>query len=160
VRAKRYLVRTAEERDVEAIVGLWREFVRFHQELDDRVRTRGGSADSFADLVRSLLESDRDRVIVAEAADGCLMGYAIGNDRDTALGRGPGRYGFVSDIYVDERHRREGVARALFSDLEHWFKERGLTSVELGVLHVNTVGQAFWRAQGLTDFVDRLWRDL
>jgi GNAT superfamily N-acetyltransferase len=160
VRAKRYAVRTAEERDVEAIVGLWREFVRFHQELDDRVRTRKGSADSFADQLRSLLESDRDRVAVAGTADGRLIGYAIGNDRDNAPVLGPARFGLVSDIYVDERHRREGVAKALFSDLEHWFKERGLTSVELGVLNVNALGQAFWRAQGFTDFVDRLRRDL
>jgi len=160
VRAMRYMVRTAEERDVEAIVGLWREFVRFHRELDDRVRTREGSADSFAALVRSLLESDRDRVAVAETAEGCLIGYAIGSDRDNPPVLGPERFGFVTDIYVDERHRREGVARALFSDLEHWFKKRGLTSVELGVLNVNTLGQAFWRAQGFRDFVDRLRRDL
>jgi ribosomal protein S18 acetylase RimI-like enzyme len=160
VRAVRYTVRTAEEGDVETIVGLWREFVRFHRELDDRVRTREGSADSFAAFVRSLVESDRDRVAVAESAEGCLIGYAIGSDRDNAPVLAPERFGLVSDIYVDERHRREGVARALFADLEDWFKERGLTSVELGVLHVNTLGQAFWRAQRFTDFVDRLRRDL
>jgi ribosomal protein S18 acetylase RimI-like enzyme len=160
VKAVAYAVRTAEERDVDAIVGLWHEFVNFHHELDGRLRRRRASRKRFATLVRSLLESDRDRVVVAETAEGRLIGYALGSDRDNAPVLEPERFGLVSDIYVDEGHRREGVAGALFSDLENWFRVRGLTSVELGVLHVNTLAQAFWRAQGFTDFVDRLRRDL
>ena len=153
-----YRVRTAEDRDVETIVGLWREFIHFHEELDDRLRTRGDSAEWFAAFLRSLLGSDRDRVVVAETAEGEVVGYAIGRDRGSVPIWEADRFAFVSDIYVDIRHRRRGVATALFGDLRDWFQKRGLASIELEVVHLNPVSQAFWRALGFTDFVDRLRR--
>lgn len=152
-----YRVRTARADDVEAIVGLWREFIRFHEELDDRVRMREGSVEWFADLVQSLLGSESDRVVMAETAEGKVVGYAIGRERERVPWE-PERFGFVSDIYVDIGHRRRGVATALFRDLRDWFEKRGLVSIEGDVLHLNPVSQAFWRALGFTDFLDRLRR--
>ena len=153
-----YRVRTAEDRDVDTIVALWREFMRFHQELDDRLRTREDSPERVAAFLRSLLGSDKDRVVVAETAEGEVIGYTIGRERENVPVLEPHRFGFVSDIYVEIGHRRRGVATALFGDLRQWFKERGLASIELDVLHRNPVSQAFWRALGFTDLIDRLRR--
>ena len=52
MKATGYRLRTARKRDVEAIVGLWREFIHFHEELDDRLRTAEGSGECFAGFLQ------------------------------------------------------------------------------------------------------------
>jgi ribosomal protein S18 acetylase RimI-like enzyme len=72
----------------------------------------------------------------------------------------PERYGYVTDIVVDPAARGSGVGQVLFEALKAWFRERGVSNLELQVAYNNSVSQAFWRAMGCTDYMDTLWYDL
>jgi len=72
----------------------------------------------------------------------------------------PGLYGYVTDIVVAPEARRSGAGRVLFGALKAWFRERGISHLQLQVAHENPAAQAFWRAEGCTDYMDTLWYDL
>ena len=98
-------------------------------------------------------------MLVAEV-DGELVGQIMGALRDPYPVFEPGRYGYVTDVVVDPAVRRSGVGRALFESLKMWFREKGVTHLQLQVAHKNVASQAFWRAMGCTDYMDTLWYDL
>jgi ribosomal protein S18 acetylase RimI-like enzyme len=98
-------------------------------------------------------------VFVAES-EGKVVGQMIGTLRDEYPVFEPRRYGYVTDVAVDQAARRSGVGRALFEALKDWFRIRGISHLRLTVAHNNPVSQAFWRALGCTDYMDQMWYDL
>ncbi len=59
----------------------------------------------------------------------------------------PGRW-HVETVYVRERARREGVAKALLHACAAAARAAGATHLSLGVLVTNTVGETVWRRLG------------
>ena len=59
----------------------------------------------------------------------------------------PGRW-HVETVYVRERARREGVAKALLHACAAAARTAGATHISLGVLVTNTVGETVWRRLG------------
>ena len=59
----------------------------------------------------------------------------------------PGRW-HVETVYVRERARREGVAKALLHACAAAARAAGATHISLGVLVTNTVGETVWRRLG------------
>ena len=58
----------------------------------------------------------------------------------------------VSDLYVAPEARGEGIAATLLDQARTWGRSAGATHLQAGVLAVNTVGRAFWAAQGGEDY--------
>jgi ribosomal protein S18 acetylase RimI-like enzyme len=56
--------------------------------------------------------------------------------------------GSITHIYVDEHSRRSGIGKALVNQLEVWFREKKVHSVELQVISGNPVGKEFWKSLG------------
>jgi ribosomal protein S18 acetylase RimI-like enzyme len=89
-----------------------------------------------------------------------LVGHVVGILREPYPVFSSGRYGVVLDMVVDRDMRRRGVGQALFMALKRWFQAGGAEHVEMSVAANNATSQAFWRAMGCTDYMDRLWCDL
>ena len=99
------------------------------------------------------------RVLLAESggvpAGFCLM--AITNNLKMFL---PERYGYLSDLYVHPRARRQGIGRRLVESELAWLAEHGVASVQLQFYQFNKTGEAFWRAMGFEPYYTRMWRDV
>jgi GNAT superfamily N-acetyltransferase len=152
-------IRKARKDDLGEIVELWKEFMDFHRDRD-RFFTR--SHDGHTRFRRYVGDNLRDPawlVLVAIEADR-PVGYLMA----TVLEYPPvfkiKRHGFVQDVAVTEVARRHGVASALFERAEHWFRQRGLSRIELNVAAANGVSQSFWRKMGFVDSIHRWAKDL
>jgi ribosomal protein S18 acetylase RimI-like enzyme len=157
-----FVVRPGTETDVPGMLRLWREMMDFHARVEPRFRpgpSPGAEQAWHLHLREHIFGHDEWCVLVAEE-DGRLIGQVLGRLVEPAPVFEPGRYGEVTDIVVHPSARRRGVGRALFAKLAAWFRERGADHVELRVAHRNPASQAFWRAMGGTDYMDRLWFDL
>ncbi|HIC88055.1 MAG TPA: GNAT family N-acetyltransferase [Anaerolineae bacterium] len=154
------IVRKATQADVPAILPLWEEMMRHHAERDERFATRSDASERFVGYLSSLLEDDQACCLVAENSDGAIIGYIIGTIKERAPIFVRTRQGYVSDICVTREHRQRGVGQQLFWQLRKWFRAQGVDHLEMLVAHHNLEGQAFWRAQGLTDYFDHMWMDL
>jgi ribosomal protein S18 acetylase RimI-like enzyme len=134
----------------------------FHAEADPRFRPAPSpqAEEAWEEFLRIDIWENKDWCVLVAEADGELVGQIMGAVRDPYPVFEPGRYGYVTDVVVDPAVRRSGVGRALFAALKMWFREKGVTHLQLQVAHKNVASQAFWRAMGCTDYMHTLWYDL
>ena len=59
-------------------------------------------------------------------------------------------YYVLYDLYVLERARRQGVARALMNAANEWAREQGAARLDLETARDNGAGQALYRSLGYT----------
>lgn len=96
-------------------------------------------------------------VLVAER-DGMLLGFLAGRVRPQPPYFGGQATGFLSELFVAEAHRRQGIADALLAAATLWFAERGIVRVELPVLVENADAREFYRRRGWREeFVQMIW---
>ena len=93
-----------------------------------------------------LIRGDTALVVVAQAADHTLVGYATGHP---TYETGHAEHGlYVGDLYVAPAHRRQGVARALLAALARAGQRRGARHLWLTAREANAAAHAFYRRLG------------
>jgi ribosomal protein S18 acetylase RimI-like enzyme len=152
-------IRRAEARDVPSVVGLWEEFMDFHSARDWRLRRAPDANQAFAAFLEARLRDPGAAVWVAELEQ-TRVGYAL-----VALSEAPPvfldrRHGQIYDLAVTARFRRQGIGEALLATAIAWFRERGVTRVELRVSASNEMASAFWKKQGFAPVSEILSRAL
>jgi GNAT superfamily N-acetyltransferase len=130
----------------------------FHLPLDPRFEISPAAGFVMTKWIEDALDNDRSAVFVAEEAPGAVEGYchAMIQEYPPVVPRTV--YGYVSEIAV--RRRREGIGTRLLEAAHVWFREKGITYVEVNVAVKNPAAGAFWRKHGYSDFINRLRRDL
>lgn len=68
-------------------------------------------------------------LLVAEAADGRVVGYLLGSSHLTFLANG--RVAWVEEVMVDENLRGSGVGRLLMDHAEQWARSEGAAYLAL-----------------------------
>ena len=152
-------IRRARQEDLEAVLDLWLEMMRYHGRLDPRFAPADNARDAFHNTMREWIGAAAKRVLVA-VADGQVVGYAIGSIAENPPILKLRHFGHVSDICVPPEWRRQGIGRRLFGALRKWFRSRGLAVVQLNVAALNPAAQAFWREMGFQDHMDRMWQEI
>jgi len=59
-----------------------------------------------------------------------------------------GIYGYINIIFVEEKHRKHGVGKALLDCAEKWFLSRGISSIQATVTNTNNESLDFFREHG------------
>jgi ribosomal protein S18 acetylase RimI-like enzyme len=156
---REFRIRRALIHDVRLLAVLWREMMEFHRRLDPAFEF---GPDAQASIERHLAETIRSaggRIFVAEA-EGRLIGYVLCEIQERKPIYPAGRYGFISDLAVTLRWRRRGVGRQLVTHVMRWFRENGVTAIELFVLESNQASTAFWESMGFRHYLRLLRCDI
>lgn len=151
-----FTIRTAQQRDLEAIGDLWVELMRYHARLDPRFTVPPQGRTGYIRHLYGALRDHNFRVLVAEDHKE-MLGYVLGY-----IGQNPpmfpqARYGFIADLYVTQALRRNGVGTGLARAICQWFRAQGMRNIQLNVAHLNAASQAFWRKIGCEDYMDHMW---
>jgi ribosomal protein S18 acetylase RimI-like enzyme len=85
-------------------------------------------------------------VIVAQAADGSLVGYATGHATYETGHAEKGVY--VGDLFVLPGHRRQGIAQAMLAAMARAGHRQGARHLWLTARDTNTAAHAFYRRLG------------
>lgn len=136
-----FILRPAQEQDVESIVGLIGELAEF-EHLTHLLEVT-------PEALRPQLFGPRPaaEAWVAEI-DGSVVGFALFfTNFSTFLGR-PGLY--LEDLYVQPAHRSSGIGRALLERLGALAVERGYGRFEWTVLDWNQNAIRFYEKMGAT----------
>jgi ribosomal protein S18 acetylase RimI-like enzyme len=130
------VIRRVSESDEGTIRELWEEFEAEVPEPPSFVQETWDAA--WSDLARHA----REGVAVLAEDDHGVTGYAFAEKPD-ANGRA-----HVTDVYVQPRARRGGLAKAMLREVVTGLRELGATRVTLHVTAANKVGQAVWQRLG------------
>ncbi|MGE0152439.1 MAG: GNAT family N-acetyltransferase [Reyranellaceae bacterium] len=130
------LVRAAEPADLPAVAA-----------LDQRI-TAAAKPAYWQDMLRRYGDGPADRYfLVAETADGKLLGFVIGEIRAWEFGSPPA--GWVFAINVDPDTRLGGVGTRLFDAVCARFRAAGVRSVRTMVDRRDHLILSFFRSQGM-----------
>lgn len=132
-------IRAAEERDVDAVVGLVHELAEYERAAEHCLLR--------ADQLRAALFGPAPALFghVAEL-DGRVVGCALWFLNFSTWRGAHGLY--LEDLYVQPAHRGGGIGRALLARLAAVCVERGLARLEWAVLDWNTPSIGFYRTLG------------
>ena len=88
---------------------------------------------------------------VAVVGGGLVGTIMCGND---------GRRGYIYHTTVHEKHRNQGIAKALVERVCASLRQENITKVALVVIDDNAAGNAFWEKIGFAQRHDLIYRDL
>lgn len=153
------LIRRAILADVDPCFELWAQSVMLLQQMDARVKLLPDARSEWVQRFTVSLQEPETLVVVAEQS-GQFGGYMLGKITHPPPGLAPEKIGIITDLVVESHHEQRGVGRALFSHARDWFLARHVDHVLIQVATRRVVEQAFWRAQGATDWMNLLWLNL
>ncbi len=156
-----YRLREGRTADGAAVGAMWRELMALHQSLDARFIVAPDGESRYIRHAQEMTRSRDSRVLIAEdSINSKPIGYVIGEVQMRPPMALPGAYGFISDIFVIEAWRQNGVGSALFEQMRAWFITRRCRAIELYIAEANLDSTAFWEAMGLTSFLKLMHIDL
>ena len=94
--------------------------------------------------------------LVVAVENNKVLGFGYGLLRFTPDHLGEKKVGYITYFYVSPSTQKKGSGKKILQQLEHWFKEKKVHSIELQVTFNNTAGQAFWKAMGYKNEVIQL----
>jgi GNAT superfamily N-acetyltransferase len=145
-------IRAARESDIPELVRLVQGIAAYHESIDDRIRYDWEQVRKSADWLKLVLNRDHHRVWVASLGDERLAGYLWVHLRRFRDARIPPVWGYISQAFLDEAWRGRGLMRPMLDRAFEWFRERGITHVNLGVNHRNWLGSSAWYKFGFEDY--------
>jgi len=149
---KEVAVRLATEKDVEAVVALWRELMAVHQELAPLVWTLSQDAEErYRDHLADMMQDANHQVYVAADRDE-VVGYLVVEKAARPPVLTPATRGVFGEICVAPPARRAGVGRRLVAEAMRWFREEGLAMAEVGYATDNPMSAPFWEGLGFRPY--------
>ena len=108
--------------------------------------------DGMRGYIRACLHQSDAKVWLVEQAGeklACLMARLGATDMPQT---GMGTVGLIELCWVREDARRRGLAEGLLRKAEQWFREQGMTQMELSYLAGNTLAEQAWQGLGFSPF--------
>jgi ribosomal protein S18 acetylase RimI-like enzyme len=157
-----FVIRDATEDDLPAAAHLAVCMVRFHHQLDpDRFMRPAPYEEGYQRFLRGQLFDPRSLVMVAEERDtGALIGYAYGRFEPMSWESLLDQAGWLHDLFVDEAHRRHGVALALVEAVVQRLREMGAPRVVLQVAERNPDAARLFSRMGFRPTMRELTMEL
>ncbi len=142
------MVRFAEEKDLDEINELRKQVNDIHVEGRPDV-FKAGFGTEIRDFVKIIMNGENSDIIVAER-NGIICGMACVdyvNKPESPYSKARSFY-HVQEIAVDEKYRRQGVAKELLEFMIEEAKKRKLGKIELEVWEFNDSAIEFYQAVG------------
>jgi GNAT superfamily N-acetyltransferase len=145
--------------DIEALAAMMERTGRLHATFEPGFALAPGWEAMQRGWLRRVL-ADPDWYVALATVAGQVAGCLMATLEDAPPIYVLARRGFLSDVWVEEAWRRMGVTRALVAAAETWFRERGVSRIELSVAMANAPGRATWQRLGYHPTTERWARDL
>lgn len=153
-------IRPAEEKDLPELGRLAGALVRLHHRFDpDRFLLVDEVEQGYAWWFGRELGNPSAVLRVAEE-DGSVAGYAYGRLEERDWNQLLEACGALHDVYVDERFRRRGIAKALVEDMVRELEGRGAPRIVLHTAWQNEAAQRLFRSIGFRSTMIEMTREL
>lgn len=146
-------IRKLQEGDVDGICELWKQFARLREGLTHSKILNDDAADYFFGYATGLLQRKDTLTLVAEEESGRkLVGYLIATKQRRPPIYHHTKVAYLSDAFVDEGHRNQGILRSFMAELQKWCKAEGITAIDVQLFQNNKEAQDVYRKLGFHDY--------
>jgi ribosomal protein S18 acetylase RimI-like enzyme len=141
-------IRPMKKADLDAVAKLGAALVRQHHEFDERRFFTTDDPESGYKWFLGTQVKNGDVVLLVAEVDGEIAGYVYGNLGERDWARLLDTHGALNDIYVDERFRRQGIAKKLVEACVEAFEKKGAKRVVLSSAWPNKGAQKLFEECG------------
>lgn len=89
--------------------------------------------EKFTNFINDHIASEDSYVIVGEYCND-VVSFCLANVADNPPVFIEKQYGLVSDLAVSEPFRRKGIGERMFTEVQDWFKRKGIERIEVRVV--------------------------
>lgn len=146
-------IRDAEPSDKPALIRFMGLLQEVERKLHPSRRPGEDIAASHLDYLENIVREQDGRILVAQH-EGEIAGFLVCfvEEFEDYLHEADKIVGWVSDIYVDEEHRGQGISTALLTAAEQHFGECGLTKVLISFLANNILAKTAYEQAGFRPY--------
>ena len=143
-------IRPATPEDVPAVVPMVERVCAFHEGLDPaKYGFRARPGEMYRGWLRSRARDPRSVFLVADAGhDVGLVGFLVATTESEIPIYRVSEFGFVHDLWVDQRYRHEGIARQMVTLAVERFRAIGVPQVRLDTAAENEAARGLFRSCG------------
>ncbi len=145
-------IRRLEDEDVDGISVLWQKFARMREDMTGRQILNEDAADYFFGYATGLLQRADTLTLVAEDDEDGLVGYLIAAKQRKPPIYHHTRVAYLSDAYVDEAARGQGILRRFIEKLDAWCLAEGITAVDVMLFRENELAQDIYERMGFEQY--------
>lgn len=151
-------IRKATPNDIDAITVLNSQLADYHKAIDPYYKSGSETKSLFKEYITRIMQNKNATVIVAETDK--IIGYALGIIEKAKPFVTPEEIGRISDTFVEEKYRNQGIGKKMVDTLITWFKQEGITRIELSVDSRNEIGVTAWQKLGFKEYMKKMILDL
>jgi ribosomal protein S18 acetylase RimI-like enzyme len=155
-------IRPATPDDVPAVLPMVRKVCAFHEALDPaKYGFRADPGRMYDSWLRGRATDPRSVFLVADRDDGpALVAFLVGTvEREIPIYRLK-EFGFIHDLWVEEKYRNEGIARQMVTLAVERFREMGVRQVRLDTAAGNEPARGLFTACGFRPSVTEMLIEL
>ena len=143
------IIRLAQEGDIPGILSLLLQVGQVHHDI--RPDIFPDQTLKYDEAALKALLKDKNRPIFLGMEGDFVAGYCFCVHKDYEAGSAsvPRRELYIDDLCVDENHRGQGVAKALYGHVCDYAKEQGCEFITLNVWCGNDTAMRFYEQAGL-----------
>ena len=146
--------RKATHKDVENVTTLWCEFMELHESYDNYYKRAKNGSSVFSEFIDKQI-SNRNSLVLVGLIKKVICAYLCAKIENRPSVFSEKKYGFISDIAVAKKYRRNGIGEKLYNEAVEWFQKRKIKRIELRVATSNPISINFWSKLGLKPYSER-----
>ena len=147
-------IRKATHKDVENVTSLWCEFMDLHDSYDNYYKRAKNGSSVFSEFIDKQI-SERNSLVLVGLTNKVICGYILAKIENRPSVFSETKYGFIYDIAVAEKYRRNGIGEKLYNEAFVWFQKRKIKRIELTVATSNPISIKFWSKLGFKPYCER-----
>lgn len=136
------MVREARITDLQAILGLWQQMSKLHEDYDSSFKLKENAVDLFKMYAETVIKSEDKLSIVF--CDEDVVGYFFAEIMDLPPVYIDEKIGLISEISIDKDCRKRGYGDKLVQYAENWFTEQDIKIIDCQVAVRNPISSKFW----------------
>lgn len=144
-------IRKLQEDDVDGISALWEEFAQLREGMTKSKILNEDAADYFFGYATGLVQRKDTLTLVAEDG-GRIVGYLIAAKQRRPPIYHHTRVAYLSDAYVADSHRQQGILKQFVDELMAWCKREGITAVDVQIFKSNELAQEIYKKMGFHEY--------
>lgn len=147
----------ARKEHVKQIEAVWKEYLRVNSDAEPLWNPGQNAATDFMNELKKHLGSNDALVLVAVEQEQ-VVGFSIAEiDSEPPVFKLE-KWGTITDIGIKKEYRRGSIGKKLVDETMKWFREKGITLVQIYALTNNSLAMSFWPKQGFRLFSQRMYR--
>jgi len=146
-------IRKAKAEEVGQIADLQRELMLHEKKIESTYfyNISKDARERFIEFAKKKIENRNSKLFVA-IIDGKIVGYILGWIKERPPVFKLKKVGYISDCFVIEKFRGEGIGEKLAQRMLAWFKIKKLNYAELVVTSRNKLGFTVWKNLGFEEY--------